>query len=125
MFFNILNQLLLFIFGLILLANTINNIEDPYLNHKWGIILSIVGALSCAACIIYNLFQGVIAMSVFGVISFAVCMTMIFTYMYESYHVVKYYREQGRWFVWAVLNILSILVIVEATEIMTEVVHLC
>lgn len=64
-------------------------------------------------------------MSVFGVISFAVCMTMIFTYMYESYHVVKYYREQGRWFVWTVLNILSILVIVEATEIMTEVVHLC
>lgn len=64
-------------------------------------------------------------MSVFGVISFAVCMTMIFTYMYESYHVVKYYREQGRWFVWAILNILSILIIVEATEIMTEVVHLC
>lgn len=63
-------------------------------------------------------------MSVFGVISFAVCMTMIFTYMYESYHVVKYYREQGRWGVWAILNILSILIIVEATEIMAEVVHL-
>lgn len=58
MFFNILNQLLLFIFGLMLLAITINNIEEPYFNHKWGIILPFVGAMSCAACIIYNLFQG-------------------------------------------------------------------
>lgn len=58
MFFNILNQLLLFIFGLMLFAIMLNNIEDPYLNHKWGIILPLIGALSCAACIIYNLFQG-------------------------------------------------------------------
>lgn len=58
MIFNILNQLLLFIFGLMLFAIGLNNIEDPYLNHKWGIILPIVGALTCAACIIYNLFQG-------------------------------------------------------------------
>ena len=64
-------------------------------------------------------------MSVFGVISFAVCITMIFIYIYQSYHVVKYYREQGKWFIWAVLNILSITIIVEATEIMAEVVHLC
>lgn len=64
-------------------------------------------------------------MSILSVITFIVCMTMIFTYMYESYHVVKYYREQGKWFVWTVLNILSITIIVEATEIMTEVVHLC
>lgn len=58
MIFNILNQLLLFIFGLMLFAIMLNNIEDPYLNHKWGIILPLIGALSCAACIIYNLFQG-------------------------------------------------------------------
>ena len=58
MFFNILNQLLLFIFGLMLLAITINNIEEPYLHHKWGIILPFIGAMSCAACIIHNLFQG-------------------------------------------------------------------
>lgn len=58
MIFNILNQLLLSIFGLMLLAITINNIEEPYLNHKWGIILPFIGAMSCAACIIYNLFQG-------------------------------------------------------------------
>lgn len=64
-------------------------------------------------------------MSVFSVITFIVCIILIFTYMYQSYHIVKYYREQGRWFVWAILNILSILIIVEATEIMTEVVHLC
>lgn len=64
-------------------------------------------------------------MSILSVITFIVCMTMIFTYMYESYHVVKYYREQGKWFVWTVLNILSITIIVGATEIMTEVVHLC
>lgn len=64
-------------------------------------------------------------MSILSVITFIVCIILIFTYMYESYHVVKYYREQGRWFVWAVLNILSITIIVEATEIMTEVVHLC
>ena len=57
MFFNILNQLLLFIFGLMLLAITINNIEEPYLNYKWGIILPFIGAISCAACIIYNMFQ--------------------------------------------------------------------
>ena len=49
---------------------------------------------------------------------------MIFTYMYESYQVVKYYREQGRWFVWVALNILSILVIIGATEIMAEVIYL-
>lgn len=64
-------------------------------------------------------------MSVFSVITFIVCMILIFTYMYQSYHVVKHYREQGRWGVWAILNILSILIIVEATEIMAEVVHLC
>lgn len=58
MIFNILNQLLLFIFGLMLFAITLNNIEDPYLNHKWGIILPLTGALACVACIIYNLFQG-------------------------------------------------------------------
>lgn len=57
MFFNILNQLLLFIFGLLLFAIALDNIEDPFY-HKWGIILPFVGALSCAACIIYNLFQG-------------------------------------------------------------------
>lgn len=64
-------------------------------------------------------------MSITGVITFIVCMIMIFTYLYQSYHIVKYYREQGRWGVWAILNILSILIIVEATEIMAEVVHLC
>lgn len=58
MIFNILNQLLLFIFGLMLFAITLNNIEEPYLNHKWGIILPLIGALACAACIVYNLFQG-------------------------------------------------------------------
>lgn len=58
MIFRILNQLLLFIFGLLLLAITLNNIEDPYLNHKWGIIIPLLGALSCGACIVYNLFQG-------------------------------------------------------------------
>lgn len=58
MIFNILNQLLLFIFGLMLFAISLNNIEDPYLNHKWSIILPLTGALACAACIIYNLFQG-------------------------------------------------------------------
>lgn len=57
MFFNILNQLLLFIFGLLLFAITLDNIEDPFY-HRWGIILPFIGALSCAACIIYNLFQG-------------------------------------------------------------------
>lgn len=64
-------------------------------------------------------------MSITGVITFIVCMIMIFTYLYQSYHIVKYYREQGRWCVWAILNILSVLIIVEATEIMAEVVHLC
>lgn len=64
-------------------------------------------------------------MSVFGIITFALCMVVIFAYMYKSYHILKYYREQGRWGVWAILNILSILIIVEATEIMAEVVHLC
>lgn len=57
MFFNILNQLLLFIFGLFLLAIALNNIEDPFY-HKWSIILPFIGALACAACIIYNMFQG-------------------------------------------------------------------
>ena len=65
-----------------------------------------------------------ITMSIFNLITLIICITMIFTYMYESYQVVKYYREQGRWFVWVVLNILSILVIVGATEIMAEVVYL-
>ena len=63
-------------------------------------------------------------MSIFNLITLIICITMIFIYMYESYHVVKYYREQGRWFAWVVLNILSILVIVGATEIMAEVVYL-
>lgn len=56
MFFNILNQFLLFIFGLFLLAIALNNIEDPFY-HKWGIILPFIGAMLCAACIIYNMFQ--------------------------------------------------------------------
>ena len=63
-------------------------------------------------------------MSIFNLITLIICIAMIFIYMYESYHVVKYYREQGRWFAWVVLNILSILVIVGATEIMAEVVYL-
>lgn len=63
-------------------------------------------------------------MSIFNLITLIICITMIFIYMYESYQVVKYYREQGRWFVWVVLNILSILVIIGATEIMAEVVYL-
>ena len=63
-------------------------------------------------------------MSIFNLITLIICITMIFIYMYESYQVVKYYREQGRWFAWVVLNILSILVIVGATEIMAEVVYL-
>ena len=63
-------------------------------------------------------------MSIFNLITLIICITMIFIYMYESYHVVKYYREQGRWFAWVVLNILSILVIIGATEIMAEVVYL-
>ena len=57
MFFNILNQLLLLIFGLFLLAIALNNIEEPYFNCKWGIILPFIGTMSCAACIIYNMFQ--------------------------------------------------------------------
>lgn len=65
-----------------------------------------------------------ITMSIFNLITLIICITMIFIYMYESYQVVKYYREQGRWFVWVVLNILSILVIVGATEIMAEVIYL-
>ena len=65
-----------------------------------------------------------ITMSIFNLITLAICIAMIFTYMYESYHVVKYYREQGRWFAWVALNILSILVIIGATEIMAEVVYL-
>ena len=65
-----------------------------------------------------------ITMSIFNLITLIICITMIFIYMYESYQVVKYYREQGRWFAWVVLNILSILVIVGATEIMAEVVYL-
>ena len=63
-------------------------------------------------------------MSIFNLITLIICIAMIFIYMYESYQVVKYYREQGRWFVWVVLNILSILVIVGATEIMAEVIYL-
>ena len=65
-----------------------------------------------------------ITMSIFNLITLIICIAMIFTYMYESYQVVKYYREHGRWFVWVVLNILSILVIVGATEIMAEVIYL-
>lgn len=65
-----------------------------------------------------------ITMSIFSLITFVIYITMIFTYMYKSYQVVKYYREQGRWFVWVALNILSILVIVGATEIMAEVIYL-
>ena len=65
-----------------------------------------------------------ITMSIFNLITLIICITMIFIYMYESYHVVKYYREQGRWFAWVTLNILSILVIVGATEIMAEVIYL-
>ena len=65
-----------------------------------------------------------ITMSIFNLITLIICITMIFTYMYESYQVVKYYREQGRWFAWVALNILSILVIVGATEIMAEVIYL-
>ena len=63
-------------------------------------------------------------MSIFNLITLIICIAMILTYMYESYHVVKYYREQGRWFVWVVLNILSILVIIGAIEIMAEVIYL-
>ena len=63
-------------------------------------------------------------MSIFNLITLIICITMIFIYMYESYQVVKYYREQGRWFAWVALNILSILVIIGATEIMAEVVYL-
>ena len=63
-------------------------------------------------------------MSIFNLITLIICIAMIFIYMYESYHVVKYYREQGRWFAWVALNILSILVIIGATEIMAEVVYL-
>ena len=65
-----------------------------------------------------------ITMSIFNLITLIICITMIFTYMYESYQVVKYYRKQGRWFVWVALNILSILVIIGAIEIMAEVVYL-
>ena len=65
-----------------------------------------------------------ITMSIFNLITLIICITMIFIYMYESYHVVKYYREQGRWFAWVALNILSILVIIGATEIMAEVIYL-
>ena len=65
-----------------------------------------------------------ITMSIFNLITLIICIAMIFIYMYESYHVVKYYREQGRWFAWVALNILSILVIVGATEIMAEVIYL-
>lgn len=61
-------------------------------------------------------------MSIFNLITFIICIAMILTYMYKSYHTIKYYREQGRWFVWVVLNILSILVIVGAIEIMAEVI---
>ena len=65
-----------------------------------------------------------ITMSIFNLITLIICIAMILTYMYESYHVVKYYREQGRWFAWVALNILSILVIIGATEIMAEVIYL-
>lgn len=58
MVFRILNIVILFISGIISLAIALNNIEDPYLNHTWGIILPILSTLSCGACIIYNLFQG-------------------------------------------------------------------
>ena len=61
-------------------------------------------------------------MSIFNIITFIICITMIFTYIYKSYHIIKYYREQGRWFIWVVFNILSILVIVGTIEIMAEVI---
>ena len=61
-------------------------------------------------------------MSIFNLITFIICIAMILTYMYKSYQVVKYYREQGRWFIWVGLNILSILVIVGTIEIMAEVI---
>ena len=63
-------------------------------------------------------------MSIFNLITLIICIAMILTYMYESYRVVKYYREQGRWFIWVGLNILSILVIVGTIEIMAEVIYL-
>lgn len=65
-----------------------------------------------------------IAMFIFNLITLIICITMIFTYMYKSYQVVKYYREQGRWLIWVVLNILSILIIVGTIEIMAEVIYL-
>ena len=65
-----------------------------------------------------------IAMSIFNLITLIICIAMIFTYMYGCYQVVKYYRKQGRWFVWVALSILSILVIIGAIEIMAEVVYL-
>lgn len=61
-------------------------------------------------------------MSIFNLITLIICIAMILTYMYKSYQVVKYYREQGRWFIWVGLNILSILVIVGTIEIMAEVI---
>ena len=63
-------------------------------------------------------------MSIFNLITFIICIAMILTYMYKSYQVVKYYREQGRWFIWVGLNILSILVIVGTIEIIAEVIYL-
>lgn len=65
-----------------------------------------------------------IAMFIFNLITLIICITMIFTYMYKSYHVIKYYREQGRWFIWVGLNILSVLVIIGTIEIMAEVIYL-
>ncbi len=58
MIFRILNLIILALCGIISLATALYNIEDPYLRHTWGIILPILSALSCGACIIYNLFQG-------------------------------------------------------------------
>ena len=64
-------------------------------------------------------------MSITGIITYIICVIMMFAYLYVSYQVVHSYREQGKWGVWAILNILSIAIIVAATEVMTEVVHLC
>lgn len=64
-------------------------------------------------------------MTITGIITFILSIIMMFSYLYVSYRVVHSYREQGRWGVWAILNILSIAIIVAATEVMSEVVRLC
>ena len=64
-------------------------------------------------------------MTITGIITFILGIIMMFSYLYVSYQVVHSYHEQGRWGVWAILNILSIAIIVATTEVMSEVVHLC